>query len=166
MLQRLGLAKAIVGTPALLVLDEPANGLDPHGVRWLRTVVRSIADSGAAVLVSSHMLGEVQLLADEIMVIDSGRIVRVGPTDEILGGHQAEVRVVTASARRLAAALRARGMRSRVGDDGAVMALGGAAEDVSRVVLAEHIVISELGVVRPPLEEIFLGLTRATEGAV
>jgi ABC-2 type transport system ATP-binding protein len=163
MLQRLGLAKAIIGAPALLVLDEPANGLDPHGVRWLRGVLRSVADTGATVLISSHMLGEVQTLADEIIVLDSGRIVRTGRTEEILTAQAAEVRVATTSARHLVNALRTRGLQPRIGDDGAVLITGTTTEDVSRVILKEGLVISELGVVCPPLEEVFLHLTRPKE---
>jgi ABC-2 type transport system ATP-binding protein len=163
MLQRLGLAKAIIAEPALLVLDEPTNGLDPHGVRWLRGLLRSMTDAGGTVLFSSHALGEVQLIADEILMIDSGQIVRTGSTEQILAGSEDEVRVVTAAAGRLAAALRAAGLLPRISDEGALLVSGITAEDVSRVVLAEGIVISELGLVRPALEEVFVSLTRSAE---
>jgi ABC-2 type transport system ATP-binding protein len=83
MRQRLGLAEALLGDPRVLILDEPANGLDPHGIRWLRTTLRGFADRGNAVLMSSHLLGEMAQLADDAIVIDRGRRVAHGPIDEL-----------------------------------------------------------------------------------
>jgi ABC-2 type transport system ATP-binding protein len=83
MRQRLGLASALLGDPSVLILDEPANGLDPHGIRWLRTTLRSFASGGKAVLVSSHVLTEMAQMADEVIVIDRGRLVRQGSVDEL-----------------------------------------------------------------------------------
>jgi ABC-2 type transport system ATP-binding protein len=83
MRQRLGLAGALLGDPELLVLDEPANGLDPAGVRWLRTVLRSFAEGGGTVLVSSHLLAEVAQSVDRVVIIDGGRLVADAPLDEI-----------------------------------------------------------------------------------
>jgi ABC-2 type transport system ATP-binding protein len=88
MRQRLGLAGALLGEPELLVLDEPANGLDPAGVHWLRSVLRSFADRGGTVLVSSHLLAEVAQSVDRIVVIDRGHIVADAPLDEIIGNGQ------------------------------------------------------------------------------
>ena len=84
--QRLGLAAALLGNPGLLILDEPANGLDPAGVHWLRSFLRSFADGGRTVLVSSHLLAEVAQAVDGVMIIDRGRLVAAAPLDELTGG--------------------------------------------------------------------------------
>jgi ABC-2 type transport system ATP-binding protein len=85
MRQRLGLAAALLGDPSVLILDEPANGLDPHGIRWLRETLRDLAADGKAVLVSSHQLDEVARMADDVIVIDRGRVLRHGTLDELTG---------------------------------------------------------------------------------
>lgn len=86
MRQRLGLAGALLGDPAVLILDEPANGLDPQGIRWLRLFLRRFTDDGRAVLVSSHVLSEMQQLADDVVVIERGRLVRQAPVRELTHG--------------------------------------------------------------------------------
>jgi ABC-2 type transport system ATP-binding protein len=83
MRQRLGLAAALLGDPSVLILDEPANGLDPHGIRWLRQTLRDLAADGKAVLVSSHQLDEVSRMADDVVVIDRGRVLRQGTLEEL-----------------------------------------------------------------------------------
>lgn len=88
MAQRLGLAAALLGEPSALVLDEPINGLDPDGVRWLRRLVRSHADEGGTVLMSSHVIAELAEVADDIVVIDRGRIRAQGTRDELVAGHE------------------------------------------------------------------------------
>jgi ABC-2 type transport system ATP-binding protein len=88
MRQRLGLASALLGDPALLVLDEPANGLDPAGVHWLRTFLRRFAEYGGTVLVASHVLAEVAQTVDRVLIIDRGRLVASGPLDELAGNGQ------------------------------------------------------------------------------
>jgi ABC-2 type transport system ATP-binding protein len=88
MRQRLGLAAALLGDPELLILDEPANGLDPAGVHWLRTFLRSFAERGGAVLVSSHLLAEVAQAVDRVLIIDHGRLVAAAPIDELTGNGQ------------------------------------------------------------------------------
>jgi ABC-2 type transport system ATP-binding protein len=88
MRQRLGLAAALLGDPELLILDEPANGLDPAGVYWLRSFLRSFAEKGRTVLVSSHVLAEVALAVDQVMIIDRGRLVAAAPLDELTGSGQ------------------------------------------------------------------------------
>ncbi|MDO5081363.1 ATP-binding cassette domain-containing protein [Buchananella hordeovulneris] len=85
--QRLGLAAALLGEPEGLVLDEPFNGLDPEGIRWLRELLRGHAAAGGAVLLSSHLIGEVAGLADDVVLISSGRIVAAGPVDAVVGPH-------------------------------------------------------------------------------
>ncbi len=88
MRQRLGLAAALLGDPSVLILDEPANGLDPHGIRWLRQTLRDLAAEGKAVLVSSHQLDEVARMADDVIVIDRGRVLRHGTLAELTGGGE------------------------------------------------------------------------------
>jgi ABC-2 type transport system ATP-binding protein len=88
MRQRLGLAGALLGDPELLLLDEPANGLDPAGVHWLRTFLRRFADRGGTVLVASHLLAEVAQVVDRVVIIDRGRLVASAPLDELAGRGQ------------------------------------------------------------------------------
>ena len=85
--QRLGLATALLGEPEVLVLDEPVNGLDPEGIRWMRGLLRGHADAGGTVLLSSHLMGEVAGIADDLVVISGGRIVGAGTLDEVTHGH-------------------------------------------------------------------------------
>ncbi|GAA0561410.1 hypothetical protein GCM10010172_50740 [Paractinoplanes ferrugineus] len=85
--QRLGLAAALLGNPAALVLDEPVNGLDPEGIRWIRGLLRAHADAGGTVLLSSHLMSEVAEIADDLVVIAGGRIAAAGPLDQVIAGH-------------------------------------------------------------------------------
>src|ERR671938_851183 len=86
MRQRLGLAHALLGDPAVLILDEPANGLDPAGIRWMRDLLRGYADRGATVLLSSHLLHEIEVVADDLVVIGQGRVVAAGTKTDLLAG--------------------------------------------------------------------------------
>jgi ABC-2 type transport system ATP-binding protein len=90
MRQRLGLAAALLGDPEVLVLDEPANGLDPAGMRWLRDLLRGFADDGGAVLLASHVLSEVRQVADDLVVIGQGRVVADGPLDALVSDRSLE----------------------------------------------------------------------------
>ncbi|MFT4188186.1 MAG: ATP-binding cassette domain-containing protein [Aeromicrobium sp.] len=94
MRQRLGIANALIGDPKILILDEPANGLDPAGIHWMRSLLRAYADQGGTVLLSSHLLHEIEIIADEIIVIGNGRIVAQGTKDELLQGAGAYVQAV------------------------------------------------------------------------
>ena len=92
MRQRLGIGSALIGDPAILVLDEPANGMDPEGIRWMRELLRDFAARGGTVLLSSHLLGEVQATVDRLVVIGNGRIVANGSLEELLAGGRTVVR--------------------------------------------------------------------------
>ncbi|MFC7624829.1 ATP-binding cassette domain-containing protein [Microlunatus sp. GCM10028923] len=156
MRQRLGLACALLGDPANLVLDEPVNGLDPAGVRWLRELLAGLADEGRTVIVSSHLLTEVQLLADRVVVIGQGRLLADQPLAELVGGS-ATVRVGSADNDRLAEALRP---YATIGPDRpdtfAVTGLDPA--EIGRIALTEGIPLVELSRTGG-LEDAFLALT-------
>jgi ABC-2 type transport system ATP-binding protein len=159
MRQRLGLAAALLGDPRVLVLDEPANGLDPQGIRWLRDFLRSLAAEGRAVLVSSHVLAEVAQTAHEIVVIARGRSVAQAPLEELLATRAGGMRVAGPDAGRLAELLRADGAAVDAAGDGAVIVHDRSGEDVGRVIAEHRIVISELSPISTSLEEIFFELT-------
>ncbi len=159
MRQRLGLATALLGDPEVLVLDEPANGLDPAGVAWLRVFLRSYADAGRTVFVSSHLLSEIGQIADQVVVIDHGRLLVEGPVGRIVGsvGHAVVVR--SPDAARLRDALTAAGASiSAVEGDGFTVE-GLAVERVGEVAAAEGIVLHELRSREASLEDAFLRLT-------
>ncbi len=164
MRQRLGLAAALLGDPHVLVLDEPANGLDPQGIRWLRDFLRGLAGEGRAVLVSSHVLAEVSQTADDVVVIHKGRSIVQAPLGELTARSGSGVRVAGPDAERLAGLLRADGAEVHVDGGGALLVRDRSGEDVGRVVAANGIVISELGATGSTLEEVFFELTGGTEG--
>ena len=142
MRQRLGLAAALLGDPSVLVLDEPTNGLDPPGVRWLRGYLRRLADEGRTVLLSSHALGEVELTADQVLVMAHGRLLRSSTLAELRAEAGVGSRVRTPRVDLLAAALEAAGMACRPTDQGLVVEA--APEDVGEVAAAHGIVLHGL----------------------
>jgi ABC-2 type transport system ATP-binding protein len=158
MRQRLGIAQALLGDPRVLLLDEPANGLDPEGIHWVRALLRRLADEGRAVLVSSHLLGEVARLADEVLVIRRGRFVTQAPVEELTGAAGGGVRVASVDDERLAAALRADGLEVDAGPDG-LLVHGATTEDVGRAALAAGVVLTGLQPAVADLEEVFMELT-------
>jgi ABC-2 type transport system ATP-binding protein len=161
MRQRLGIAHALLGDPSVLILDEPANGLDPAGIRWMRDLLRSYADQGGTVLLSSHLLHEIEVIADDIVVIGNGRIVAQGTKNDLLAAAGTVVRSAAPST--LAHALELAGIVSTLGPDGAVRTQAEAAR-VGEVALAAGVALTEL---RPAdgagLEEMFLELTADTQ---
>jgi ABC-2 type transport system ATP-binding protein len=159
MRQRLAIAAALLGDPDVLILDEPANGLDPPGIRWMRDLLRSEAARGRAVLVSSHLLSEVAQAADDVVVIAGGLLRASGPLDAVLGGSDGPVtRVSAAEAGRLAELLRGRGMF--VEDEPSALIVRGNPPDAVGAVAAEHgVALSELVAVSRSLEDAFLELT-------
>jgi ABC-2 type transport system ATP-binding protein len=160
MRQRLGVATALIGDPAVLILDEPANGLDPAGIRWMRDLLRGYADRGGTVLLSSHLLHEIEAIADDLVVIGNGRIVAQGTKQELLAGAGSVV--ASADDVRLAAAL-AEADVTAVPVDGALHVEADAAV-VGRVALRAGVALTGL---RPAdgagLEEMFLELTAESQ---
>jgi ABC-2 type transport system ATP-binding protein len=159
MRQRLSVAGALLGRPQLLVLDEPANGLDPEGIRWLRDFLRSFAADGGTVLISSHVLAEVAQIVDEVVIINRGRLVAQEPLEALTtrsaGGT---VLVRSPEAERLRAALARGGLdATTTGGDG--LRVAGTAERVGELAAAEGIVLHELRTEGASLEEVFLELT-------
>jgi ABC-2 type transport system ATP-binding protein len=158
MRQRLGIAHALLGDPSVLVLDEPANGLDPEGIYWMRGLLRDFADRAGTVLLSSHLLGEVEAVADQLLVIDRGKLVAQGAKQELLAAAGVIVRALDTV--ELHQALAEAGLTATPGADGALL-VEAQAEDVGRIAAANGIVLLEL---RPAdtggLERLFLSLTR------
>jgi ABC-2 type transport system ATP-binding protein len=161
MRQRLGIAHALMGDPSVLILDEPANGLDPAGIRWMRDLLRSYADHGGTVLLSSHLLHEIEVIADDIVVIGNGRIVAQGTKNDLLAAAGTVVR--SAEPTTLAHALELAGIDSTLGADGAVHTQAHAAQ-VGQVALAAGVALTELRSADDAgLEEMFLELTAETQ---
>jgi ABC-2 type transport system ATP-binding protein len=160
MRQRLALAAALLGDPEVLVLDEPANGLDPPGIRWLRDLMRHQASEGRAVLVSSHVLAEVAQSADEIVVIAHGRLRAQGRIAEVLGGADGAATFVRSpDADRLASILAARGLRVEPAEPGALLVRGTGPETVGRAAGEQGITLFELYARSRTLEDAFFELT-------
>jgi ABC-2 type transport system ATP-binding protein len=162
MRQRLGLAAALLGDPQVLVLDEPANGLDPQGIRWLRDFLRSLAREGRAILVSSHVLAEVSQTADDVVVINRGRSVAQGTLTELIARSGGGMKVSGPDVPRLRELLRADG--ARVSGDGDIIVRDRSGEDIGRVIAQNKLVVSELSPVGSSLEDVFFELTEATGG--
>ena len=162
MRQRLALAGALLGDPAVLVLDEPANGLDPEGIAWMRRLLRELAESGRTILVSSHVLSEVQQLVDRVVIVDRGRLVREGTLGELSDAHAAAVTARTPQPEALIAALgRAHGNRVRIACAGGdrLRVTGLEAAEIGRVAFAERVELHELATERGDLEQVFFALT-------
>lgn len=166
MRQRLGIATAILGDPHVLILDEPANGLDPEGIRWMRQFLRTFAAGGRTVLVSSHLLAEMEQLADDVIIIAAGKMIAQGPLDRILGGvtTAGRVRVRTPDAEALTAELMRAGATVTPNGDGILQVTGADAPAVGRAALAARAELHELVEERPDLEQVFLELTQGKAG--
>ena len=159
MRQRLGLAAALLGDPEVLILDEPANGLDPQGIRWLRDFLRSLAGEGRTVLVSSHVLSEVAQTVDDVVIIHRGRFVAHSSMAEMAARVAGAVRVRSPQAAKLREALGAAGLRAaELGPDGLSVA-DATSEQVGEIAAAGGIVLHELVREVGTLEEAFLELT-------
>jgi ABC-2 type transport system ATP-binding protein len=164
MRQRLAIAAALLGDPEVLILDEPTNGLDPPGIRWMRDLLRSEAARGRAVLVSSHLLSEVSQSVDDIVVISQGKLRASGPLQQVLGQAQGGVtRVRAGDLDALGKALSAAGLESQPDDSGALLVRGAEPEDVGIAANDHHVPLSELTSVGPSLEDVFFELTGEEE---
>ena len=160
MRQRLAIAAALLGDPPVLILDEPANGLDPPGIRWVRDFMRARAARGGSVLVSSHLLAEVAQSADDLVVIAHGQLRAAGSLEQVLGQSGAPAtRVRAADAERLANALRAGGALVERGSDGALVVHGLTPAEVGLLALEHGVALEELGAVARSLEDTFFALT-------
>jgi ABC-2 type transport system ATP-binding protein len=162
MRQRLSVAGALLGDPQLLVLDEPANGLDPEGIRWLRDFLRGFAAEGKTVFISSHVLGEMQQLADEVVIIHHGRLVAHEPVERLTARAAGGARVRSPQADRLREVLARDGVAATV--DGDRILTTAPAERVGELAAANGIVLHELTAEAISLEEAFLELT--AEGGI
>jgi len=162
MKQRLGIAHALLGDPQVLILDEPANGLDPAGIRWMRGLLKAYADRGGTVLLSSHLLHEVEQIADEMILIGRGRIVAQGDRRTLLASAGPAQALVTATDNdTLAKALTAKGFHPQPAGEG--IRVDCAPVDVGRTALEAGVVLTDLRTGGAGLEDLFLQLTADTQ---
>ncbi|MEJ3750732.1 ABC transporter ATP-binding protein [Actinomycetes bacterium KLBMP 9797] len=160
MSQRLGIAEALLGDPPVLIFDEPVNGLDPDGVRWVRQLMRSLAAEGRTVFVSSHLMSEMQLTADHLVVIGQGRIIRDAPIDQVIAGSAATaVRVRSPQADALRGQLAAHGIAVRPISAGELAVAGASLEKIGDIAYAAGVRLHELSQQDASLEEAYLELT-------
>ena len=161
MRQRLGIATALLGDPAVLLFDEPMNGLDLDGVRWIRRLVRGLADEGRTVLLSSHLMSEMEQTADHLVIIGRGRLIADASMQEVMRGQgaQRQVRVRTPSPGDLTGALLRRRIRVHRTDDGDLLVEGASAETVGDVALEVGVAVHRLAEEHSSLEQVYLDLT-------
>jgi ABC-2 type transport system ATP-binding protein len=164
MRQRLAIAAALLGDPEVLILDEPANGLDPPGIRWMRELLRSEAGRGRAVLVSSHLLSEVSQSVDDVVVIAHGKLRTAGSLQQVLGQAEGSVTRVRARDREaLGRALEEAGLEYEPDDSGALLVRGVAPDAIGETANEHRVALSELVAVGPSLEDVFFELTGGEE---
>jgi ABC-2 type transport system ATP-binding protein len=159
--QRLGIAAALLGDPRTVILDEPANGLDPEGIRWIRNLLKGLAGEGRTVFLSSHLMSEIQQTADHLVVIGKGRLIADTSVADFvkLASADAPVRVRAAKQAALAEALRAKGARIADGDHGALEVHGLRAEQIGEIAAGGGLVLHELTPLQVSLEEAFMDVT-------
>jgi ABC-2 type transport system ATP-binding protein len=163
MRQRLSLAGALLGDPRGLVLDEPANGLDPQGIRWLRDFLRARAAEGRTVLISSHVLAEVAQTVDEVVVVSHGKLIAQGTVAELTSGTAATVWVRSPARGRLLEALRAKDVAAEEAQGDWLSVAGSSLEEVGDTAAEHGIAVHELYRQAQSLEDVFLELTQGTE---
>ncbi|MEP6851235.1 MAG: ATP-binding cassette domain-containing protein [bacterium] len=159
MSQRLGIAVALLGDPAVLILDEPVNGLDPEGVLWIRTLVKSLAEQGRAVFLSSHLMSEMAITADRLVIIGRGRLIAQTTMAELLNGSGTLIRVRSPQAEQLAVLLQQRGATAARQPDGGLHVTGVTAEEIGELARGRGVTLQELAVQQPSLEQRYLELT-------
>ena len=165
MRQRLGIAAALLGDPEVLILDEPANGLDPEGIRWLRGFLRALAAEGRTVLVSSHVLAEMSQTVDDVIVIGRGRLIAHAPLEELTGSSTGAVRVRTPNADRLESLLRAAGKAPQRIDSELLLVADATSPEIGELSARENIELHELVSEALSLEDVFLKMTASAEFA-
>jgi ABC-2 type transport system ATP-binding protein len=158
--QRLGIAAALLADPSVLMFDEPANGLDPEGIRWMRDLLRHHAARGGTVLLSSHLLGEVEHTVDRLLVIGAGKIVADGPISELLSAGGTTVRALDPAA--LATALTAAGLEVQPGSGDVLVVPGASPEHIGALAAAGGHVLIDLRPSEQGLEDLFFQLTTAS----
>ena len=159
--QRLGIAAALLGDPAALLLDEPVNGLDPEGIQWIRNLLRGLAAEGRTVFVSSHLMSEMAMTADHLIVIGRGRLIADMDVDEFVRQASGKlVRVRSPHAARLRELVSRPGVSVAGDERGALEISGLSAEQVGEIAAADHVVLHELTPVQVSLEDAFMDLTR------
>jgi ABC-2 type transport system ATP-binding protein len=156
----LGIASALLGDPGVLLFDEPVNGLDPEGIRWVRHLLRDLAAEGRTVLVSSHLINEMALTAERLVVIGRGTLIAETSVDDFVARHQSEaVRIVTPTPQRFVAALSRVGVRPMVEADGAIVTSGLSSADIGELAADQALTVHELTPLRASLEDVFMELT-------
>jgi ABC-2 type transport system ATP-binding protein len=159
--QRLGIAAALLGDPKVLMFDEPVNGLDPEGIAWVRRLMRDLASTGRTVFVSSHLMSEMALTADHVIVIGRGRLIRDESTREFIeSSSHASVVVRSPGATRLATLIAAEGASATFDNTGALVASGIEAPRIGELAASEGIILHELAPQRASLEQAFMELTQ------
>lgn len=162
MAQRLGIATALLGDPSLLLLDEPVNGLDPEGIQWIRRLMKKLAGEGRAVLVSSHLMSEMALTADHLIVIGQGRLLADASVDDFVARHsRSYVLVRTPEPERMRDLLAAQGIHADTGPDGAIQAVGTRPETVGTLAAGNQVPVYEISRHVASLEEAFMQFTDA-----
>ncbi|WP_153395093.1 ABC transporter ATP-binding protein [Ornithinicoccus halotolerans] len=157
--QRLGIAAALLGDPPVVILDEPANGLDPEGIRWVRRLARTLADEGRTVFISSHLMSEMALMADHLVVIGRGRVLADSSMSQFIADHAASyVRVHTPQQPEVASLLRQAGA-GVAAEDGELRVQGMDAASIGEAVTGAGLILHELTPVRSSLEDAFMTLT-------
>ena len=160
MSQRLGIAATLLGDPEVMLFDEPVNGLDPDGIRWVRNLLKGLAREGRTVFVSSHLMSEMALTADEVVIIGRGRLIAQIPIDELLAqSSQRYVRVRSPEIMRLKAALEHAGAKTVLDEDGSLSVRGADEIAIGELAASIPVVLHELAPQSASLEEAFMELT-------
>ena len=165
MRQRLSLAGALLGDPGILVLDEPANGLDPQGIRWLREFLRSLAAEGRTIFISSHVLAELEQIVDEVVIIHRGKFVVQASTAELVARAAGGIRARSPQADQLRAALEEAGVKVASSEGDLLTLADATTAQVGDIAAAKGIVLHELVAESSSLEEAFLDLTSQDEAS-
>jgi ABC-2 type transport system ATP-binding protein len=161
--QRLGIASALLGDPGVLLFDEPVNGLDPEGIRWVRHLLRDLAAEGRTVLVSSHLINEMALTAERLVVIGRGTLIAETSVDDFVARHQSDaVRIVSPTPQRFVSVLSRAGARPVVHDDGSIVTSGLTSADIGVLAADQELTVYELTPLRASLEDVFMEMTSSS----